>query len=101
MTAHVEGNYFCSTDTWSESVWLVGLVSDRNGLTVSTAPDGSFLVSVTFTVWKIGSASFSKVLATNIPSSCENISDHLAPYIFQFLTIKDFGEFISLFSASL
>ena len=70
-------------------VWSVGLVVDRKCQTVSTAKACGCLVGVTFTVWKVCSAGFSKVLA-NITSSRENLSNHLVSKAFMSLSISAF-----------
>ena len=82
MIAAINGTCFCCTGAWSMQVWCVVLVDGKNGLTVSTALAYGFLVGVTFIVWKIGSAHFSYVLATNIASSCENLCDYLVSKVF-------------------
>ena len=89
MTADIDDTCFCYTEAWSVMVWSVELLSGRNDLTVSTILAGGFLVSVTLTVWKVGSAGFSNVSANKITSSRENLSDDLASKSLKSLSIED------------
>ena len=87
MTANIDSTCLCCKVVWS--VWLAG---GRNGLE-SKAPAGGFLDGVTLTVWKVGSAGFSNVSATNMWSRSRRVElslpESVLSALLTFLSLQD------------